>query len=459
MSAARETIAAIATPAGGGIGIVRISGPLAEDIVRRLVVPFPAKAQSHKLHLAKLKDPSTGEVIDEVLAVIMRRPRSYTGEDVAELHAHGGPRVLERVLDAVLRVGARQAEPGEFTRRAFEAGRIDLSRAEAIAEVIAARSDRALRAARQILDGKLADAIGAARQALVLALAELEGALDFPDDVAEEAPTEARSVAALALVRAQIEALAASHRRFEHERAEVVLVGRVNAGKSSLFNALVGEERALVDDTPGTTRDVLEAELLLGGTAVRLVDTAGERGAVDEAAAERLEARGVALGRRRRARADVAILVVDGAAGWSDDDAALFAALEGRPRIIVWNKSDRAPVAAAPSWAAGAPIVSTSVAPETAARGLDALERAVVDALGEGDEDSSRLQIGLRQRGALLDAAAALVRAEETLASGGPADVAAVEARGALEHLGRVTGETVDNEILDAIFARFCIGK
>jgi tRNA modification GTPase len=394
-----------------------------------------------------------------VLAVIMRRPRSYTGEDVAELHAHGGPRVLERVLDAVLRVGARQAEAGEFTRRAFEAGRIDLSRAEAIAEVIAARSDRALRAARQILDGKLADAIATARQALVLALAELEGALDFPDDVAEEAPTEARSAEALASVRAQLEALAASHRRFAHERPEVVLVGRVNAGKSSLFNALVGEERALVDPTPGTTRDVLEAELRFGGVTVLLVDTAGERGAVDEVAAERLEARGMALGRRRRERADVAALVVDGAVGWSDDDAALFAALAGRARVIVWNKSDRAPAPVAPRWAEGAPIVATSVAPGQPALGLDQLERAIVEALGEGDEDSARLQIGLRQRGALVDAAAALARAEETLRAGGPADVAAVEARGALEHLGRVTGETVDNEVLDAIFARFCIGK
>lgn len=455
----RDTIAAIATPAGGGIGIIRISGPLAEDVVRRLVAPFPPKAPSHKLHLGKVKDPSTGEVLDEVLAVVMRRPRSFTGEDVAELHAHGGPRVLERILDAVLRVGARQAEPGEFTRRAFEAGRIDLSRAEAIAEVIAARSDRALRAARQLLDGKLADAVAAARQALVLALAELEGALDFPDDVGSEAPTEARSAETLAAVRAQIEALAASHRRFAHERAEVILVGRVNAGKSSLFNALAGEERALVDATPGTTRDLLEAELVVRGMTMRLVDTAGERGAVDEAAAERLEARGLALGRRRRERADVAVLVVDGVIGWSDDDAALFAALAGRARVIVWNKSDRAPAVAAPDWAEGAPVVSTSVAPGGAPSGLDALERAIGDALGEGDEDSSRLQIGLRQRGALLDAASALARAEETLRGGGPVDVAAVEARGALEHLGRVTGETVDNEVLDAIFARFCIGK
>jgi len=456
----RDTIAAIATPAGGGIGIIRISGPLAEDVVRRLVAPFPAKAPSHRLHLGKVKDPSTGEVLDEVLAVVMRRPRSFTGEDVAELHAHGGPRVLERILDAVLRVGARQAAPGEFTRRAFEAGRIDLSRAEAIAEVIAARSDRALRAARQLLDGKLADAVAAARQALVLALAELEGALDFPDDVGSDAPTEARSAETLAAVRAQIEALAASHRRFAHERAEVILVGRVNAGKSSLFNALAGEERALVDETPGTTRDLLEAELVVRGVAVRLVDTAGERGAVDEAAAERLEARGVALGRRRRERADVAVLVVDGGVGWSDDDAALFAALAGRARVIVWNKSDRAPAApAVPAWAEGAPVVSTSVAPGSPPTGLDALERAIVDALGEGDEDSTRLQIGLRQRGALLDAATALARAEETLRGGGPADVAAVEARGALEHLGLVTGETVDNEVLDAIFARFCIGK
>ena len=270
---ARETIAAIATGVGGGIGIVRLSGPQAEPIIAGLVTPWPkSRPPTHKLHFGRVRDPATGEIVDEVLACVMRAPRSYTGEDVAELHAHGGARMMQRLLELVLAAGARLAEPGEFTRRAFEAGRLDLTRAEAVAELIAARTDRALAAARSLHSGALEKEVRGLRSELVRALAELEGAIDFPDEQPDARP-EAESARVVRELETRFLALAATYRKFVRERAEVALVGRVNAGKSSLFNALCGDERALVDPDPGTTRDVLEADLDLGGAWVRLIDT------------------------------------------------------------------------------------------------------------------------------------------------------------------------------------------
>jgi len=445
-----DTIAAIATQVGGSIGVVRISGPAAESIVARLVVGWPrGKAQSHKLCLGQVTDPISGEVVDEVLACVMRGPHSYTGDDVAELQGHGGPRVLARVLEAVLHAGARQAEPGEFTRRAFENGRIDLSRAEAVAELIAARTDRAARAAQSMLSGKLEGEVRAARRDLVVLLAEVEGPLDFPDEQLDSGRAVDGNLRALAT---RLEELARSWRRFSNERADVVLVGRANAGKSSLFNALVGEELALVDPAPGTTRDALSAELELGGQIVKLWDTAGER---EELAG--LELRGVEIGRRRRAQASVGILVVDGTTGLDPLDRTLWADLPA-DRLLVWSKRDL------PGWTApesevldGGEVVVTSVTDGEA--GLADLKRALASRLSDGDEDSNRPQISQRHRTALLQAAMALQQAAALLADDDSGERAALEARSALHHLGLITGETVDTEVLDAIFQRFCIGK
>jgi len=446
-----DTIAAIATGVGGGVGIVRMSGPRAEAILAQLVVPWPkGRPPTHKLHLGHVKDPRTGERVDEVLAVIMRAPRSYTGEDVAELHGHGGARVLQRVLDCVLAAGARLAEPGEFTRRAFEAGRIDLTRAEAVAELIAARSDRALSAAQALAGGALEKEVRALRGELVHALAELEGAIDFPDEHVD-ARSDEESARALEALRARFVGLASTYRKYVHERAEVVLLGRVNAGKSSLFNALLGEERALVDTGAGTTRDVLEAELELDGIGVRLVDTAGER--MDGGATERVEQRGLELARRRRGRADVAVLVVDGEVGFSAGEWALWDALAGLPRIVAWNKRDLAAARGLPS---DATVVETTA---THGEGVHSLKRAMRDALSVEEDGEGVLRVSRRHQEALLAGAAAVERAVQILQRGEPSEVAAVELRDALHHLGRVTGETVDADVLDAIFSRFCIGK
>jgi tRNA modification GTPase len=440
-----STIAAIATGLGGGIGIVRLSGPLAEPILAALVRPWPKRAPSHKLHLGQAHDPLSGERIDEVLAVVMRAPSSYTGEDVVEIHGHGGQLVMERILAAALAAGAKLAQPGEFTRRAFEAGRIDLTRAEAVAQLIGARSDRALRAAQSLHEGALETAIRAARGQLVAMLAEVEGAIDFPEDAIDAEPEEA-TAKKLDELRLRAETLAGSYRKVVHEGAEVLLLGRVNAGKSSLLNALVGEERALVDAEAGTTRDLVEADLALGGVQVRLVDTAGERFAEE---AGEIERRGLELARKRRGRADAFLLVVDGSVGFLDGEAAL--AREVSPLVVAWNKRD---IAGPPP----AELVCVEVSARTG-EGLDGLRLKLAQTLGAVDEEAGALVVSLRQKEALQSAAAALGRAAAILRGGEPSELAAVEARQALHDLGRVTGETVDAEVLDAIFSRFCIGK
>ncbi|MDB4971347.1 MAG: tRNA modification GTPase TrmE [Myxococcales bacterium] len=425
---------------------MRLSGPRAGDIVAKLVRPWPPRPQTHKLQRGVVHDPGTGEEIDEVLAVVMRQPHSYTGEDVAELQGHGGALVMQRVLQAALAAGARMAEPGEFTRRAFEAGRIDLSRAEAVAALIGARSDRALRAAQAMNGGALSARIIRLRQRLVATLAELEGALDFPDDVAD-AQSESVSARALGDISREMAELAASYRPALFRAAEVALVGRVNAGKSSLLNALAGEERALVDETPGTTRDAVTVEVALDGVALTLVDTAGER---DEP--ERLERRGLELGRARAARADVVVLVVDGAVGFGDTEAQLWTGVAAQQRLIAWNKRD---LGAPRNLPADATVIETAA---TSGEGVAALGRAIARA-AVGDVEDGVSVVSERQAEALRDGAATVERACELLRAEEPAELAAIEARRALGAMGRVTGETVDAEVLDAIFARFCIGK
>ncbi len=441
----RDTIAAIATAVGGGIGIVRLSGPRAGEIVGKMLRPWPGKPQSHKLQRTVAYDLTTSERIDEVLAVVMRGPKSYTGEDVAELQGHGGALVMQRLLEAVLAAGARMAEPGEFTRRAFEAGRIDLSRAESVAALIGARGERALRAAQAMSAGALAERIVRLRQKLIAVLAELEGAIDFPEDAGDAVP-EAASARALDEISREMRAMAQSYRPALFRPAEVALVGRVNAGKSSLLNALVGEERAIVDEEPGTTRDAVVAEVALGGVAVTLVDTAGERGDP-----ERLERRGLELGRARAARADLVVLVVDGVVGFGDVERRAWEAIAGA-KLIAWNKRDLGTPRDLP---ADAVVVATAA---TTGEGVAELGGAIARAVA-GDVEEGVTVVSERQAQALADGAATLEQASAALAVGEPSELAAVDARRALDAMGRVTGETVDAEVLDAIFARFCIGK
>ena len=459
---------------------MRISGPRAEAIVRAVVPGLPKTLTSHKLVLGEACDPvvdpaaggprvgPTGAslvapdaLIDQVLVVVMRAPRSYTGEDVAEIHGHGGHAVLAALLAAVLAQGARLATAGEFTRRAFLAGKIDLSQAEAVSLLIGARDRHTLRVAQALRRGVLGKQIDEARRIIVDELAEIEGALDFPDDTIDQpesaSPAE-RSRRLLALA-----AGLKSASRFTRPLGvvpEVWLVGQVNAGKSSLLNALVGYERALVHDEPGTTRDAVEVELDLDqNRLVKLVDTAGER----EDASE-LEQRGQAIARGRREAATLALCVFDAKLGWRPADETLSDELvrAGLRVLRVANKSDLA-------------RSNASEAVEVSARtgaGLAALRERITAMLREDDDEVAPVA-SARQAEAVRTAAERIERAAAALTGsdsrvGTPEvaapevaapEVAAIELRRALHALGQVTGETVDESVLDAIFSRFCIGK
>ena len=431
-----DTIAAIATPPGaGGIGIVRLSGPRAVAMVAALV--GREDLEDRRLVHAMARDPETGERLDEVLVVAMRGPRSYTGEDVAEIHGHGGALNLSRLLRAALALGARPAEPGEFTRRGFMSGRLDLTRAEAVADVIAASSERALRAAQGALSGTLGQRVASARAEAVALLAEVEASIDFPEEdldflpvatVAARADAGAETVAGLLATYAVGRALRSG--------LEVAIVGAPNVGKSSLLNALVGEERALVAADPGTTRDYVEARVVWEGIPVTLIDTAGEREA--DGAVER---RGVELGRARAARADVVLSVCE--VGGAE-------AAPGVRALTVWNKID---LGSAPSGALG-------VSARTGA-GLDGLRRAVLArALGEASEGSEEALVQTERQKALLDEAEAAARRGATAARAGrAAELVAVDLREAAQRLGAVIGEEVGEDMLATLFARFCIGK
>jgi tRNA modification GTPase len=364
----------------------------------------------------------------------MRTPHSYTGEDVVELHGHGGALNLQRLLAAVVAAGANVAEPGEFTRRAFLNGRMDLTRAEAVAEVIGARSERALRLAQANLRGALAERVRGLRERLIGLLAELEARVDFPEEQLDFVPAarladEARAIAA------DVRTLAGTWRqgRAIAGGVTVALVGRPNVGKSSLFNALLGQERALVAAEPGTTRDYLEQAMEWDGVAVTLVDTAGDRevGGV--------EGRGVELGRARAAQADVVVRVIDATNPVIEDGD-----------VVALSKCDLVADAGI-----GVACVRTSALRGT---GLDELRTAVLAAAGiaSGDEEPEGILTSERQHAALGEAAEALTRAAAVTES---PELAALDARIALDRMGRVTGEAIEDDVLDVIFARFCIGK
>lgn len=436
-----STIAAIATGgAPGGIGVVRVSGPAALPAARAVASALPAAPTPRHAYFTPLVD-ADGRVLDEGLALYFAAPASFTGEDVVELQAHGAPRLLSLLLEGVLRHPCvRPAEPGEFTRRAFLNGRLDLARAEAVADLVAAESEAQVRAAAAQLSGQLSARLAAVRQPLVALHADLEGVLDFPDE-AEGA--DAELVPRLAAVRADVDALLADGRAGALVRrgARVVLYGPVNAGKSTLFNRLVGAARALVDPEPGTTRDVLEARVELGGLAVTLVDTAGLRGDPG-----RLEALGIARAREALQGADVAVLLVP-PESTAEALAAWRAEAADAVRVELISKADQP----------GAMTLEGAlpVSGETGL-GVEALQAALAARLG-GVSGAVRVT-SERHLDALRRAADALERAQ-VAATASTLEVVSGEVGLALAALADITGEDVSSELLDAIFARFCIGK
>ena len=456
-----DTIAAIATPPGmGGIGIVRASGPDAERIGKALFRPRTATRpfQTRRLTHGEIRCPATGRVLDEVLAVFMRAPHSFTGEDTLEIHCHGGPLILEEVLLAVLRAGARPAEPGEFTRRAFLNGRLDLAQAEAVQEMITARSPRGLDLALGNLRGDLSRRIGELRASILDILTLLEAEIDFQEEEGLEAAPREGLLDGLRDITARIGELTATYGegRMIREGARVVITGKANVGKSSLFNRLLGENRAIVTPHAGTTRDYLEEGATIRGIPVRYVDTAGIREAQDPA-----EQEGIERVWRQSASADVVVIVLDGSIPLTQEDRDVLAANRDRNTIVTINKSDLPAVLAEeslPGELAGREIFRVSA---KTGEGLAALRDGVHSAIGRavGPGHADAVLTTLRHKIALEGAFACLRKAEQGLSGGLSPEFAAFDLREALGALGEVTGQTVSEEVLDRIFSTFCIGK
>jgi len=458
-----DTIAAIATPPGeGGIGIVRVSGPRALAIADRLFASgsrAPSHLASHTIRYGKIRDTATGERVDDALLLLFRAPRSYTGEDVVEFSCHGGPAILRRVLGLALREGARLAEPGEFTLRAYLNGRMDLAQAEAVCDQVRARTDAARRLALSQREGVLSREVGRLRQEVVGAMAAVEASIDFSDEVGDlDYPAlEAR----LRRIRGEVEALEATSQagRVFREGVRVAIVGRPNVGKSSLLNALLREERAIVTPVPGTTRDLIEEAASIRGIPVRAIDTAGIRQTCDP-----VEQIGVARARAALERADVALVVLDAVEGWTAGDAEAAAAAAGRQAVWALNKRDLAEesalaarIAEARDRAGGAPVVAVSA---LTGEGLDSLEEALAAAALHGAlPEAAAVVTNVRHAEALRRAAASLQEAEATTLQALPPDLITVDLRGALDALGEITGETASDEVIHRIFRDFCIGK
>ncbi len=455
-----DTIAAIATAVAAGAGsvaIVRLSGPSAEAIGRRLFVPAGAQAwESHRVLYGHVVDPADGRRVDEALLLLMRAPRSFTREDVVELHCHGGLVAVRRVLELVLVAGARLAGAGEFSQRAFLNGRLDLTRAEAIAEMIAARSRRAAELAMAGIDGGLQRRIGGLRERLLDQLAELEARVDFEEDLPPLDGTAVR--AELEAVRGELERLVAESRQGEllREGLRVAIVGRPNVGKSSLLNLLSRRERAIVTDLPGTTRDLLESDLVLDGVPLTLLDTAGIRPTDD-----RVELLGIERSRQALAGADTVLLLFDLVAGWSAADQELRALVPGGvPLLLVGNKLDAVPQGAVPAAIPSAPpeVPLVRISALTGA-GRDGLVAALLGLCGAAEIQGLQVALNGRQRELAAAAATSLKRCLEAADQGLPWDFWTIDLRGAISGLGAITGEEVSEAVLERIFSRFCIGK
>jgi tRNA modification GTPase len=440
----RDTIAALATPVGaGGVGIVRISGPVAAEIVGTLLGRAPGSFPDRLLVHGVARD-SEGFRLDDVLAVVMRGPRSFTGEDVAEVHGHGGAMNMSRLLRAVIAAGARHAEAGEFTRRAFENGKLDLTRAEAILDVIEASSERAWRLAQAQLEGGLGVALTGFRARATELLAEVEACIDFPEEGEEylghhEVAAKARGLSVDIARLAGTFTLGKALR----EGIEVAIMGPVNAGKSSLFNRLAGRARAIVDASPGTTRDFVEISVVWDGIPVTLIDTAGDREAESP-----VERQGIEMGRLRAAQADLRLHLHSA----EEPVPAMPPVPSGTGKELhIVGKGDllRSSETA---------LLVTSA--QTGA-GIDALKRAILEEVcgGAVESDDGHVVTSERQRTLLEAAAGGLARAAEGVETGAPTEVLALELREATQRLAEIVGETVGEEVLDELFSRFCIGK
>ncbi|NPV74598.1 MAG: tRNA uridine-5-carboxymethylaminomethyl(34) synthesis GTPase MnmE [Pelotomaculum sp.] len=456
-----DTIAAISTPIGeGGIGIVRISGPDAVKVAKKFFLTKRKdwdQAGSHRLIYGHVFDRE-GNIVDEVLLSFMRAPRTYTREDVVEINCHGGIVPLRKVLELALANGARLAEPGEFSKRAFLNGRLDLAQAESVIDIIRSKTEAGLRVAVSQLRGDLSRKVEDLQGRLLGLLAQVEANIDFPEDDLEEATVEdiLRSGEDL------IEEIKEIVRRAEagkiyREGISTVIIGRPNVGKSSLLNALLRENRAIVTDIPGTTRDIIEEYINIRGIPLKIIDTAGLRETGD--AVERI---GVEKAREAVEQADLVLLVLDAARGLTEEDYAIIEKVGGKKVIFIVNKADvrekKISSEGAAKIAGGRPVLWISALEGT---GLDKLEEKIVEMVmgGQVYPKDELIISNTRHRMAMERAADHLAEAVSGIRQNVPVDVVAIDLRAAWESLGEITGTTVTEDLIDRIFADFCIGK
>ena len=430
-----DTIYAPSTAVGGAIALIRVSGPLCPVIAREMLDRDVTKAP-RMMRFVHMQDGNA--VLDDGMACFLPGPGTYTGEDMLELSCHGGSRTVARLLERLSKTGARPAEPGEFTKRAFLNGKMDLSEAEAVMDVVSARAEESLKAALDQLHGKLKERIVAVEELLLDSLSAIDAAVDYPDEVEEDVSLALPE--SLNRAKREIDALIAEGRqgRVLREGVYVALVGRPNVGKSSLLNALIGADRAIVTELPGTTRDTLDEETAFFGVPVRLVDTAGIRDSQDV-----VEQIGIDRAKTALDRADVAVLLLDGTQTLTEEDEQLLTLTEGKTRLILRSKGDLLQTEDG--------FGDLTISAKTG-EGLEELKRRIVALSGarEGAAITNERHIK-----ALENAAAALQHAGQV----SELTLVATDIRDALHHLGAITGRDVDGELIDRIFARFCVGK
>jgi tRNA modification GTPase len=445
-----DTIVAIATPPGrGGIGVVRIAGPEAKAIASGLLrLAGDKQLEAGRAHFGELIELDTGDRIDEVVATFFAKPRSYTTDDVVEISCHGAPVVLRHVVELALQRGARMAEPGEFTMRAFLNGRIDLTQAEAVRDLIESQTLYQAKVAAQQLEGALSHRLQPTKDKLIELIALMEAGIDFAEDDVSVMPRE-QILGRIAAVREPLTALLASfdYGKVVHEGLTLAIVGRPNVGKSSLFNRLVERERAIVTATPGTTRDLVTETVAIGGLPVRLIDTAGIRQALDEA-----ESIGIRKSMEALADADLVLVVLDVSQPLEETDHELLRDVGQRPAIVVENKIDLAQ--RDPS---GFAAVRTSA---TSGEGIKQLRELILQNIGgEGAQIESGFLTNVRQQDLVQKALAGLDAASAAVSAQTPHEMILLDLYNALRPIDEITGATTADDILNRIFSSFCIGK
>ncbi|MEW9672337.1 tRNA uridine-5-carboxymethylaminomethyl(34) synthesis GTPase MnmE [Ammoniphilus sp. 3BR4] len=455
-----DTIAAIATPMGeGGIGIIRVSGPDSVEVVDKI---FKGKhklstVDTHTIHYGYLIEPGEGTIQEEAMVTVMRAPRTFTKEDVVEINCHGGIVSVNRTLQLVLENGARLAEPGEFTKRAFLNGRIDLSQAEAVIDLIRAKTDRAMKVALHQVEGKLSRLIHRLRQNILELLAHIEVNIDYPEhDV--ESVTRNMLLEKSELIKEEILRLVRTSEQGKilREGLSTVIVGRPNVGKSSLLNSLIHENRAIVTEIPGTTRDVIEEYVNVKGVPLRLVDTAGIRETED--IVERI---GVEKSRQMLKEADLILLVLNYNEELSEEDKTLLELVKGLNTIVIINKIDlpqQLKMEELQSLVPNLTLITTSVKEE---EGIEDLEQAIANLFFQGQvmqEDQTYVS-NARHIALLKDSIKAMEDFAESIGSGMPVDISAFDLKQTWELLGEIVGDTASDSLLDQIFSQFCLGK